>query len=380
VEHIRELVVIADTNGFALQCVYAGLREFGRRNAVPVKFKSRGLARFERHTPGAVWIEVHAQHGMDPTFLCIDLGDSGSAFSMERLERCDVYFKRSFEPEQIARLPAALREKVEPYGLFYEAGESGDATLLRRIVCEIVARRRFGAPISRALFRWWIRLLASSWLDPLASRVLGKQLVVEDRHVARSDAPLGNSVCFQTRMWNPGDAPTANVGALNEGRGTIVRALKSHFGSRFVGGVVPSPYSLQLYPDLITPYSDKRAAYLRLLQHCRVSVVTAGIHRSIPGKLGESIAAGRCIVTDRLAYELPVPLEEGRHYLAFDSPEECTAQCERLLNDDAFAAEMQGHNREYFRRHGALPLTIDRCLRRADQISRTKQPAVLAHS
>jgi hypothetical protein len=109
-----------------------------------------------------------------------------------------------------------------------------------------------------------------------------------------------------------------------------------------------------------------------------VSVVTTGIHQSVPGKLGESLAAGRCIVTEPLAYELPVQLEEGRHYLVFRNPEECVAQCRRLLDDDGLAAAMQAANREYYERHGSLTRTIERCLSRAEELGREKGYRVTA--
>jgi hypothetical protein len=373
---MREIRVVADTSGFALLCLYSGLRKFAREHGYSLRYQARGSFRFERHWPGSLWLEVHADRDAEPVFLCIDMADAGSALSMERLERCHVYFKRSFEREQVTRLPAHLSEKVVPYGVFYEAMDSGDWTLPRRILCEIVARRSFGAPISASQVTWWGKLLVWSWFDPLARRLLGRRLVIEDRVVAQADRGLGNTVCFQTRLWSPEEVPRErDIRALNDGRAEIVRALRQGLGAAYLGGVMRSAYAEKYYGELITRHRDDREGYLDLLQHARVSVVTTGIHRSVPGKLGESLAAGRCIVTEPLAYELPEPLVEGVHYLAFRSPAECVTLCKRLLEDDDLAAGMQARNREYYTHHGALPVTMARIIERARDISRTRRLA-----
>jgi hypothetical protein len=376
---MRRITVVADTSGFALLCLYAGLRAFGRRHSVPVVFKPTASVRFSRHWPGSLWIEVLTDSSPVPVFVCIDMADSGRAFSLERIEHCDVYFKRSFHREHVTQLPPTLRQKVQPYGVFYEASESGDASLLHRIVCEVIARRRFGAPAGTRELSWWAKVIGSSWLDPFAVRLMGRRLVIPDDYVANAGAPLGDTVCFQTRLWSPAEVPRENdVAAINGTRAEIVSALRRSLGARYVGGVMRSAFAREQYGDLITPHADDRASYLGILQKCRVSVVTTGIHQSVPGKLGESLAAGRCIVTEPLAYELPVPLAEGTHYLVFRNPEECVAQCRRLLNDDGLAAAMQAANREYYERHGSLTRTIERCLSRAEELGREKAYRVTA--
>jgi hypothetical protein len=372
---MREIRIVADSSGITLLCLYAGFREFGRKHGIRITYRSRARCRFERHWPGALWVEIYSDHGPEPVCVCIDMADAGSAFSLERLEQCDVYFKRSFEREQIGRLPSRLGVKVVPYGVFYEAMDSGDLSLPSRFLCEIVSRRHFGAPIMKQ-FSWWSKLLIWSWFDPFSGPILRRRTIIDDRVVARPGSSLGNTVCFQTRVWSPAEAPREkDLDGLNEGRANIVRVLRQSFGPHYVGGLMRSAHARTHYPELVTPYRDDREGYFQLLRDARVSVVTTGIHRSVPGKLGESLAAGRCIVTEPLAYELPEPLVEGVHYLSFRSPADCVAQCERLLNDDVLAVAMQARNREYYLQHGALPVTVSRIVQRADEIGRSRRLA-----
>lgn len=369
---IRAITIVADTSTAHVLPLYSGFRSFARRHCIPVAFRPWGTVRFKEHRPGTLWVEILNQRAEEPLFLCFDMHDSGSEYSLDRLEQCHVYFKRSFDPGQVAQLPLALAAKVRPYGLFCRFGDAADESLLRRFICEARAVGRFRTPVGRLCppyavlrkqFSWWLRLLGTSWLDPVSSRTIRKKLVVQECDLMERRASLGNTVFFQTRVWDPRDVPhEKNVAAINEIRADTVRALRDHFGERFVGGLKRDRYATAIYPDLVTPHRDDRLSYLALLQQCRVSVITGGIHQSIPGKLAESLAAGRCIVTEPLAHRLPVPLREGTHYLSFRHPAKCIEQCERLLREDAFAAAMQSVNREYYERHAAAGSTIERCL------------------
>jgi hypothetical protein len=302
--------------------------------------------------------------------------DSGSLYSIERLERCDVYFKRSFTQAEATKLPPHLAAKVERYGIFYESVESGDLSLALRVLCEIRARRLFGVPVGTRDIRWWLGLIKRSWMDPISRRMRNKPLVIQDEEVAGEGYGLGETVCFQTRLWSPEETPRdKGVGRTNEMRAGIVRSLKEHFGDRFVGGLMRTGYAQKHYPSLITPHADDRISYLKLLRKCRISVVTEGIHRSIPGKLGESLATARCIVTEDLAYELPSPLQKGTHFLQFQTPEECVAACDHLMGDNAAAAAMQSANREYYRNHGRVAGVVERCLTIASERGRARRSA-----
>ena len=78
---------------------------------------------------------------------------------------------------------------------------------------------------------------------------------------------------------------------------------------------------------------------------------TDGLDGSPGFKLGESMAAGAAIVSQPFRFELPESLVPEVHYLPFVEPEECVAQCRRLLDDRALAERMRRANLAYYRRN-----------------------------
>jgi hypothetical protein len=49
-----------------------------------------------------------------------------------------------------------------------------------------------------------------------------------------------------------------------------------------------------------------------------------------------------------LRYELPRPLVAERNYLLFETPEQCIADCDRLLTDPILARDMRHANHRYY--------------------------------
>jgi len=51
-----------------------------------------------------------------------------------------------------------------------------------------------------------------------------------------------------------------------------------------------------------------------------------------------------------LHYELPVPLQQGTHYLEFETVDDCLAACRGLLDDRDLSQTMRRANHEYYTR------------------------------
>jgi hypothetical protein len=68
-------------------------------------------------------------------------------------------------------------------------------------------------------------------------------------------------------------------------------------------------------------------------------------------------------VTEPLKYRLPVPLEEGKNYLSFRTPEECVEACERLLGDPQFARQMRDENYRYYLNEVEPSALVYKCLK-----------------
>ena len=102
--------------------------------------------------------------------------------------------------------------------------------------------------------------------------------------------------------------------------------------------------------------------HVALTKECLVAVGTAGLHDSTSWKMAEYLAASRCIVSERPFYDSAAPLVEGKHYLAFTTPAECVAACERLLDDPETARALRAASYAYYSAHVRPDQVLRSCL------------------
>lgn len=287
--------------------------------------------RYRRPAGGDAWLTG------DPMVVCLDVEGGvrvaidlrdGEGISHPIIDRVQCYLKRAFSAGEVSRLPERHARIMAPFGLNYGC-RSASSTL--RILAAL------GLPLLLEGRSGWQRLRQYLLTPP--------PVVFEQG----PDAPVEPLVAFQTRLWTSDEAAPGEAEALNPDRVAVVRALRDAFGAQFIGGLVPTRYALEHYPDDVTPHSSKYAEYLAVKKRCLISVYTRGVEHSLAFKLGETFAASQCLVTVPLKYQLPAPLEEGRHYLLFNTPAECVAACRRLLADAAMATAMRRANHEYYR-------------------------------
>ena len=81
-----------------------------------------------------------------------------------------------------------------------------------------------------------------------------------------------------------------------------------------------------------------------------ICIGSAGLHQSIGWKIGEYVAASKCIVSESFAYTAPEFLPR-RNYLPFDNMNQCVATIESLINDKSQIREMEEANYEYYNNH-----------------------------
>ena len=108
-------------------------------------------------------------------------------------------------------------------------------------------------------------------------------------------------------------------------------------------------------------------AYPRLLRRPLIAVYSRGMRNSLAFKMSEYLAASRCIVGHAPRSELPQALEPGTHFLPFETPEECVAQCEHLLSQPAEASAMRHANWSYYQAHVEPAAHLQDVLSRAFQ-------------
>ena len=182
-------------------------------------------------------------------------------------------------------------------------------------------------------------------------------------------------ILFLTQLWNdqePGFSEEENRERtyINQMRIDIIRALRKQYGDAFIGGLNDSALSRAWAPELIMPAEyTERKRYLKLVHSCDVCIGSMGLFESIGGKTGEYVAAAKAIVNERLHYMVTGDFTEGKHYLSFETVEQCLHAVQRLVEDPELRFAMKQANAEYYRNFlrpdvlvkNTLDL-VDRCL------------------
>ncbi len=272
--------------------------------------------------------------------IVFDLADSGKFINDNALRYADVYLKRSYDSDAVAKLSVEAKAKLQPFGLNFPClTVQARPTLAKAAVCKWL--RSLTPRDSRAegggyTFLQDFRLLSA--LPP------PEQFICVEPHKQAS------FVIFQTRIWPP-EPSDDDLEKLNWERMHLTEVLRRDLGKYFIGGIVADPYSLKTAPHLVTSTSTRRASYVRLMKGAQIGVYTRGIHNSIANKMSEYLAAGLCIVSEPFHHSLPINLAPGVNYLPFHTPEECVAQCQRLLGDWDLANAMSRANLAYYQQH-----------------------------
>jgi hypothetical protein len=287
-------------------------------------------------------------------WLVFDVDDHSTRFGVEALDRCDVYFKRSYHAPDLAIFPQAKRHKIRPFGLNYACTSRSGKWLFFRHWGVGLAGRMARSP------RMFLREL-----ENFKTNVRGYVRIPDYRLFEQGpEVSVNPLVLFQTRVWEPEES-SEDLATVNDERVALIRELRKVFGKRFRGGIVPTPFARRHYPDVLLQEAYSRADYIRMVQRFLIGIYTRGLHQSLAFKLPEYLAASMCLVSDPLRNKLPQPLVAGRHYLQFETTDECLAQCERLLGRPEEASQMRRQNWQYYRQWIRPPEHLLSCLERA---------------
>ena len=335
--------------------IYTGLCDLSNQGTARITFAApRKEEKLFAESSYAVCMRVRFLDTGENRLLAIDLLDRSDSFEMGALEDCDIYLKRSYYEPDLTALPFNLKSKVLPFGLNY-ACRSLDS--VRRIVATLVpgVLWRFESP-----FRQTIRDTRKD------TDTLWQFLSSPDPRTFECN-PQGSTepaIVFQTRVWSPKEM-SENSDEINGERLALVRALRRAFGSRFQGGLVPTAYAREHYPDELSTHSPRHSQYAKWAKQNLIGINTRGLHNSIAFKLAEYLAGSKCIVSCPLRNQLPVPLAEDQHYLSFRTPEECVERCTNLLDDTNLAFHLRTEAWKYYRREVEPAAHMRNCLMRS---------------
>lgn len=245
------------------------------------------------------------------------------------LNRCDFYFKRSYDGERNKRLFAEDQDRIFPLGFNYH-----------------VTHRK--NPINEPAVKRYLKPLQGRAPD-----IYFTPEVFEGKAEYKEGKPV---ILFLARLWEEEPALSAEVNAerrlINESRIRIIRTLRQRYGDAFVGGLNDLPIARELAPDLIVPanYTERRK-YLKLLHSCDICIGTMGLHESIGWKTAEYVAAAKAIVNEHFHYTVTGDFAEGKNYLAFATAEECIDAVQKMVDSPDKLYAMKKANEEYYQKY-----------------------------
>ncbi len=240
---------------------------------------------------------------------------------------CDLYFKRSFDPDLNVGVTGA--ERIHPYGFNYPV-----------VTPHSIFRRLELARIGRSP-------------RDVAGWALGRGVMKVTDFESVPRPPLGDPhVVFLTQAWNPRealtDADSDDRAALNRFRAGCIEALQAQLGPQVLAGFTASSYALATYPASMLVRELRHPRFISVLKRCDIGVVTRGLFGSNGWTLAECLAAAKGVVAETPRYRTTGSFTAGINYLDFKSPDGCVERTVELLHDPERLARMKVANHAYY--------------------------------
>lgn len=250
------------------------------------------------------------------------------------LDTVDYYFKRSYSESE--NLKFRNRNKIKPLGLFYRVHYPNLPIFHKKSFKDkVVDTIRF---VSGRDYRFY-----PGFFESKPTYKIDKE----------------PNIFFTTRLWNPDGESDEIISSekirlerlfINETRIQLVRSLKNIYGNRFFGGISSTLYSKHICPDLIIDNNlYRRDNYIRnLKKKFDICIGSSGLHHSIGGKIGEYVAASKCIVAEKFTYLATSEFQENKNYLSYTTVDECLDIISNLLGNHQLIKDIEENNYEYY--------------------------------
>ena len=271
--------------------------------------------------------------------LVFDTYDGNKLFQ-EQLDWCDIYFKRSFDKNEIDK--GSLNNKVYPLGFNYSVYSDTNNLSMQKIFWNLSLKN------SIENLHPYIRssLILSYFLKTSSGKYTSRVSNFES-FPRILDTP---SILFTTRLWEPsGRKDELDRIEINQMRVDCIRLLKKHFGDQFVGGLYPSHEAISHFSDIVLKNEDVyKINYLKHLHNSQICVATRGLLGSNGWKIAEYIAGAKAIVTEPLMYDVPGNFLPEKNYLEFNLAQECIDKVQLLVDNIDLRYKLMKNNYEYY--------------------------------
>lgn len=327
-----------------------GFNLLKRQGIIDVNFKEN--INNYRRIPASCIIEAE----IDNKIIAFDMGDRWALCDdkgIDYLGRIDGYFARDYSNKVDIVTPVIFMDnnKVKPFGFNYYATFKGNPTeqiggfkeRFARVIKDITG-------YSKCMYPEYFEQKAD-WKEKDLKIIFMARLWDTNQILLNDTLPK--------EVYNYRVYMLEERAQINKSRVEIMRKLKAEYGSNFIGGVYQDSFSETYCPDLIVSKAlTRKKAYLDQMKKADICIGTMGLHRSIGWKIGEYIAAARAIVAERFEYIVPGNFDDGKHYIPYDTVDECCKAVADLYENPELVYEMKKANEEYYLNY----LKVDRQL------------------
>jgi hypothetical protein len=349
-----EITIYPNTIAPWFSQVYAGLFDLQQSGKARVSISTQ-FDRSELMDAKSLALDVKELRSNKNISILIDLNDNRNFALPDAIDWFDVIVKRSYYQPEIDKLPERMRNKIIPYGINYNCGSASIPIVQLFTYHHLLRLRLLGGPKTNRYKPWFSMQHQLRFLFYLGRNNLSLH---EPDFMATPDWPTKYSIFFITRLFKSGQGLTE----FSWQRIELVKALKKEFGSRFHGGIVRTELAERHCPKELLFTKISRRQFTKTLKESDIAVCTLGVGQSNPWKLGEAMAAARCIVSEPLLFKLPTPLQEEINIKTFNTVDDCLAACEELVRNPRLIKQMKENNRDYYQQYIKAERLLERVL------------------
>lgn len=272
-----------------------------------------------------------------------DLYDLSSDFSLWALKNCDYLFKRNLNEEHIE----LLKREYQGCKIMSFTWNFGCKTVKSFSLKIILGFVLFQLKDNTKINRYFFRNIKKNILYSVGHiRQVAKRRSIEYfRQIPEEVDTVSNRILFQSRCFSDLDLNSRHI---QDFRSKVIQLLKLNFPKDFVGGFIPDPTSIKLYPNLVTRQNTSPIDYLNLLKSSDIVIYTEGLNHSPAWKFAEYASQGKVIVAQRFQFSMPFDIVDGEDVIFFDTPKELFDIITKLKNSEKLKQSLRKNIREKF--------------------------------
>lgn len=318
----------------------AGLIELAAQHTIKLRFRTiKAIQPAIRH-PFAMLVDIE-RPGCPARTFALDFHDGAEFYCPRSLAVAEGYFKANFSREKTLRtVPAPLANRVRPFGPYFPCRAESDRGLLARAWGSFFAHSRWllvGSKIERKPADIAYRLAhAALRVNRYRSRKsFGRYESRPNQSVPGSSLSAEIPLAF----FNPTFWPVTSdaIFEVNRYRATVITGLRKALGKKFAGGFRRGNRVEEFFPEAVEDRHYSHDDYVQFVKLCPVSIYTNGLSECFSWRLIEIMAAGKAILSERIANELTF---QTAGIEQFDSAHELVDAMSELAKNPAQIAAM----------------------------------------